>query len=445
MVMTMKTPLNFGCYLDNIISILNMERINYSAWNLFAASRHGHQDWAAAWRDAEPRTRYDAIIVGGGGHGLATAYYLAKNHGLTNIAVLEAGWIGGGNTGRNTTIVRSNYLYPESARLYEFSLRLYEGLSKELNFNIMLSQRGVLTLAHSRHDLDAQSRWANAMQCNGIDAELLDARQVHELEPRLNMGPHARYPILGGFIQRRGGSARHDAVAWGYARAASARGVDIVQNCTVTGFCHSGQGVNGVRVRHQGREFEIHADKVALAVAGHSSVLAAMAGLSLPVTSYALQAMVTEPVKPVLNTVTMTPALGGYWSQSDKGEVVIGGPLDHFPSYAQRGSFDVMQHVVAATCEMLPSLARLRLLRQWAGIVDVVHDSSPIIGATLVPGLYINCGWGTGGFKAIPVGGWTLAHAVATGRPHELAEPFQLDRFLTGRLIDEAGAAGIAH
>jgi sarcosine oxidase subunit beta len=422
-----------------------MERTNYSAWSLLAASRLGHQDWAAAWRDAEPRPRYDAIIVGGGGHGLATAYYLASVHGVTNIAVLEAGWIGGGNTGRNTTIVRSNYLFPESARLYEFSLRLYEGLSKELNFNIMLSQRGVLTLAHSRHDLDAQSRWANAMQCNGIDAELLDARQVQELEPRLNMGPEARYPILGGFIQRRGGSARHDAVAWGYARAASALGVDIVQNCPVTGFCHSGRGVNGVRVRHLGREFDIHADKVALAVAGHSSVLAALAGLQLPVTSYALQAMVTEPVKPVLNTVTMTPALGGYWSQSDKGEVVIGGPLDHFPSYAQRGSFDVMQHVVAATCEMLPSLARLRLLRQWAGIVDVVHDSSPIIGATPVPGLYINCGWGTGGFKAIPVGGWTLAHALATGRPHELAEPFQLERFLTGRLIDEAGAAGIAH
>jgi sarcosine oxidase subunit beta len=422
-----------------------MKRTNYSAWSLLAASRLGHQDWAAAWRDAEPRPRYDAIIVGGGGHGLATAYYLASVHGVTNIAVLEAGWIGGGNTGRNTTIVRSNYLFPESARLYEFSLRLYEGLSKELNFNIMLSQRGVLTLAHSRHDLDAQSRWANAMQCNGIDAELLDARQVQELEPRLNMGPDARYPILGGFIQRRGGSARHDAVAWGYARAASALGVDIVQNCPVTGFCHSGRGVNGVRVRHRGREFDIHADKVALAVAGHSSVLATLAGLQLPVTSYALQAMVTEPVKPVLNTVTMTPALGGYWSQSDKGEVVIGGPLDHFPSYAQRGSFDVMQHVVAATCEMLPSLARLRLLRQWAGIVDVVHDSSPIIGATPVPGLYINCGWGTGGFKAIPVGGWTLAHALATGRPHELAEPFQLERFLTGRLIDEAGAAGIAH
>jgi len=423
-------------------------RTHYSARNLLASARSGHADWAPAWTDAEPKARYDAVIVGGGGHGLATAYYLAKNHGVANIAVLEAGWIGGGNTGRNTTIVRSNYLYPESARLYEHSLRLYEGLSRELNFNIMLSQRGVLTLAHSRHDMDAQSRWANAMRCNGIDAELLDARQVRELEPRLNFGgptQPTRYPILGGFIQRRGGSARHDAVAWGYARAASALGVDIVQNCEVTGFTTSQGRVTGVDVRHQGRVGHIQADKVALAVAGHSSVLAAKAGLSLPVTSCALQAMVTEPVKPVLNTVTMSPALGAYWSQSDKGEVVIGGALDHFPSYAQRGNFDVMQQVVAATCEMLPSLGRLRLLRQWAGIVDVVHDSSPIIGPTPVPGLYLNCGWGTGGFKAIPVGGWTLAHALATGRAHELAEPFQLERFHTGRLIDEAGAAGIAH
>jgi sarcosine oxidase, subunit beta len=416
-------------------------RSRYSAWNLLAAARRGHSDWAPAWREAEAKPRYDMLIIGGGGQAMATAYYLAKNHGITNVAVLEAGWIGGGNTGRNTTIVRSNYLYPESARLYDFSLRLYETLSQELNFNIMLSQRGVLTLAHSRHDLDAQSRWANAMLCNGVDAELLTAEQVRALEPRLNFAADARYPILGGFIQRRGGSARHDAVAWGYARGASALGVDIVQNCAVNAFIKQGDRVVGVSTTRG----EIRAEKVALAVAGHSSVLAAMAGFELPVTSYALQAMVSEPVKPVLNTVTLSPALAAYWSQSDKGEVVIGGGLDHFPSYAQRGSFDTMQHVVAATCEMFPTLGRLRLLRQWAGIVDVVQDSSPIIGATPVPGLYINCGWGTGGFKAIPVGGWTLAHALATGQNHALAEPFQLERFRTGRFIDEAAAAGIAH
>ena len=419
--------------------------MRYSALRILTEGLTGNRGWGPAWRTPEPKAAYDAIVIGGGGHGLATAYYLAKNHGVTNVAVLEAGWIGGGNTGRNTTIVRSNYLYPESARLYDFSLRQYERLATELNFNIMLSQRGIVTLAHSRHDLDAQSRWANAMLCNGIDAELLDARQVQELEPRLNFGANARFPIVGGFIQRRGGSARHDAVAWGYARGASALGVDIVQNCAVTGFLKQGDTVVGVTTRRGDVQGEIRADKVALAVAGHSSVLAGMAGFQLPVTSYALQAMVSEPVKPVLNTVTLSPSLGAYWSQSDKGEVVIGGALDHFPSYAQRGSFDVMQHVVAATVEMFPSLSRLRLLRQWAGIVDVVQDSSPIIGATPVPGLFINCGWGTGGFKAIPVGGWTLAHVLATGRNHELAEPFQLQRFHTGRLIDEAAAAGIAH
>jgi sarcosine oxidase, subunit beta len=416
-------------------------RTRYSAWNLLAAARGGHQDWAPAWRNAEPKSHYDVVIVGGGGHGLATAYYLAKNHGVTNVCVVEAGWSGGGNTGRNTTIVRSNYLYPQSARLYDFSVRQYQQLAAELNFNIMFSQRGVLTLAHSRHDLDAQSRWANAMLCNGIDAELLDAEQVRRLEPRLNFAADARFPILGGFRQGRAGPIRHDAVAWGYARGASAMGVDIVQGCAVTGFLRRGVGVVGVVTPHG----EIRAEKVALAVSGHSSVLARLAGFELPVTSYALQAMVSEPVKPVLNTVTLSPSLGAYWSQSDKGEVVIGGGLDHFPSYAQRGSFDTMQHVIAATCEMLPSLGRLRLLRQWAGIVDVVVDSSPIIGATPVPGLFINCGWGTGGFKAIPVGGWTLAHELATGKTHELAEPFQLDRFRTGRFVDEAAAAGIAH
>lgn len=420
-------------------------RTRYSTWNLLAASRNGHRDWAPAWRDPEPKPRYDVVIIGGGGHGLATAYYLAKNHGVRNVAILEAGWIGGGNTGRNTTIVRSNYLYPESARLYDFSVKLYEELSEELNYNIMFSQRGIVTLAHSRHDLDSQSRWANAMRCNGVDADLLDARQLREMEPRLNFSDGARYPILGGFLQRRAGPARHDAVAWGYARGASALGVDIIQNCAVTGFVKQGDRVTAVKIRRQGQDGEIRCDKAALAVAGNSSVLAKLAGFDLPVTSYALQAMVSEPVKPVLNTVTLSPALGAYWSQSDKGEVVIGGALDHFPSYAQRGSFGIDQQVIAATTEMFPSLGRLRLMRQWAGIVDVVQDSSPIIGPTPIPGLYINCGWGTGGFKAIPVGGWTLAHALATGRDHELAEPFQLDRFYSGRLIDEAAASGIAH
>jgi sarcosine oxidase subunit beta len=415
-------------------------RTRYSAWNLFAAAP-SHADWAPAWREAQPKPRYDVIIVGGGGHGLATAYYLAKNHGITDVAVLEKGWIGGGNTGRNTTVVRSNYLYPESARLYEFALKLYEGLSRELNFNIMLSQRGILTLAHSRHDLESQSRWANAMRFNGIDAEMLDVEQVRQLEPRLNFSPDARFRIHGGFLQPRAGTARHDAVAWAYARAASALGVDIIQDCRVTGFVHEGGRVAGVETTRG----VLRADRTAIAVAGHSSQLAALAGVRLPITSYALQAMVSEPVKPVLNTVSLSPPVGAYFSQSDKGEVVIGGALDHFPSYAQRGSFAVTQQVLAAFAETFPSLARLKLLRQWSGIVDVVQDSSPIIGPTPVPGLFINCGWGTGGFKAIPVGGWTLAHVLATGRNHELAEPFQLERFRTGRLVDEAAAAGIAH
>ena len=416
--------------------------MRYSALALVRGALSAHRHWAPVWRSPEPKPSYDIVLVGGGGHGLATAYYLAKNHRIRNVAVLERGWLGGGNTGRNTTIVRSNYLYPESARLYDFALKLYERLSRELNFNVMLSQRGLIDLAHSRHDLDSMARWVNAMHMNGVDAELLSRDEVAEWLPLLDMSPDARYPVLGGFLQRRAGTARHDAVAWGYARAADALGVDIIQNCEVTGFLTGADGrVVGVETS-RGR---IRAERIGIAAAGHSSVLAKLAGFRLPVVSYALQAMVTEPLKPALDAVVLSPGTGAYLSQSDKGEMVIGAFLDLFPSYAQRGSFAVLQAIVAATLAMFPSFSRLRLMRQWAGIVDVVHDSSPIIGPTPIPGLYINCGWGTGGFKAIPAGGWTLAHVLATGRNHELAEPFQLERFTTGRLIDEAAAAGIAH
>ena len=413
----------------------------YSAFALFKEGLNNQQGWQKAWRSPRPKGRYDVIIIGAGGHGLATAYYLAKNHGVSNVAVIDKGWLGGGNTGRNTTIVRSNYFFPESAALYDLSLKLYEGLSRDLNYNIMLSQRGMLKLAQNAHEMEMAARSVNAMQINGIDAAFLTADEARALVPIYNDAPTARYPILGGVFQKRGGTARHDAVAWGYARAADGRGVDIIQNCEVEGFIVEGGRCRGVRTT----KGEIRADRVGMAVAGHTSALAQKAGFRLPIISYALQACVSEPVKPVLDCVVSSSATGIYISQSDKGEMVMGGALDRVPSYAQRGNLPTLEIVISGLLEMFPSLRQLRLMRQWAGIVDVSPDSSPILGESPLPGLFLNCGWGTGGFKAIPAGGTLLAHLLATGTHHDISRPFDLGRFARGRLIDEAAGAGIAH
>ena len=413
----------------------------YSIFSLARNALSYHERWPRAWRSPDPKPAYDVIIIGGGGHGLATAYYLAKEHGITNVAVLEKGWIGGGNTGRNTTIIRSNYLWDESAHLYEHSLKLYEGLSQDLNYNIMLSQRGVLNLCHNLHDMRESRRRVEANRLNGIDAELLDTAGVKRLVPILNCSPNVRYPVLGATYQRRGGTARHDAVAWGLARGADQRGVDIIQNCEVTGIRQHGGRVVGVETTRG----VIGANKVGVVVAGNASVLAEMAGFRLPIESHPLQALVSEPVKPIHHSVVMSNAVHVYVSQSDKGELVIGAGTDAYTSYAQAGSFPVVEHQMGALIELFPIFSRLRMLRQWGGIVDTCPDASPIISETPVRNLFFNCGWGTGGFKATPGSGWVFAHTIAEGRPHRLNEAFTLARFTSGNLIDEHGAAGVAH
>jgi sarcosine oxidase, subunit beta len=393
------------------------------------------------WRNPSPKWSYDVVIVGAGGHGLATAYYLARNHGITNVAVLEKGWLAGGNMARNTAIIRSNYLWDESVGIYEHALKLWEGLSEELDYDILFSQRGVLNLAHTLGDVREGTRRVNANRLNGVDAEWLTPEQVKEFCPIVDTSPDVRYPVLGATLQPRAGIAKHDHVAWGYARGADRLGVDLVQGCEVTGFVRDGDRVVGVETSRG----PIRAGAVALASAGHSSVLASLAGIRLPIQSHPLQALVSELLEPVHPCVVMSNHVHVYVSQAHKGELVLGAGIDPFNSYAQRGSVHVIEHQLAAALELFPIFGHAHVLRTWGGIVDVSPDASPIIGPTPLDGLYVNCGWGTGGFKATPASGWVYAHTIATGTPHALNRPFGLDRFTTGALIDEHGAAAVAH
>ena len=413
----------------------------YSGFSLFKHALKHHEDWQKTWRSPRPKKFYDVIIVGGGGHGLATAYYLAKEHGITNVAVLEKGYLGGGNTARNTTIVRSNYLWDESSKLYDHALDLWYGLSQELNYNVMFSSRGVLNLGHNLQDMRDIERRVNANRLNGIDAAVLNTQQVKEIVPIINDSADIRYPILGASWQKTGGVARHDAVAWGFARGADQLGVDLIQQCEVTDIVVEQGAVTGVQT-NQGF---IGAKKVGCVTAGNSGVVAAMADIRLPVESHPLQALVSEPIKPIIDTVVMSNAVHAYVSQSDKGDLVIGAGIDAYNGYGQRGSLHVIEHTLSAICELFPMFSRVRMNRTWGGIVDTCPDACPIISKTSVNGLYFNCGWGTGGFKATPGSGHVFAHTVAHDEPHPLAAPFSIDRFNTGHLIDEHGAAGVAH
>jgi sarcosine oxidase, subunit beta len=415
--------------------------VKFSAINL-ARNAFGGAKWPRQWRNPEPRSAYDAIIIGGGGHGLGTAYYLAKEHGLTNIAVLEKGWIGGGNTGRNTTIIRSNYLYDESAGIYEHSVKLWEKLSQELNYNVMYSPRGVLMLAHNVHDVQSTMRHVYADRLNGIDNEWLTPAECKAFCPPLNISNDIRYPVMGGALQRRGGVARHDAVAWGYARAADKLGVDIIQNCEVLRIDRDPNGaVSGVETTRG----YIKSRKIGVVAAGHTSVVMERAGLRMPLESFPLQALVSEPVKPVFPCVVMSNTIHAYISQSDKGELVIGAGTDQYISYSQQGGLHIAAHTLEAICELFPQFRRMRMLRNWGGIVDTTYDRSPILSKTPIDGLYVNCGWGTGGFKATPGSAHVFAASMANDEMHPIAAPFSLERFQSGRLIDEAAAAAVAH